>query len=460
VTEDLVALTDDLPAEETRELLQEMIRNRCVNDGTPASGHEHRNAALLQSYLEGSGVELQRYEPVEGRVSLVGRLEGTDPDAPTVGLMGHTDVVPVTPDRWSHDPFGGDLEDGYVWGRGAIDMLNLTSSMAVALRRLAAGPRPRASVVFLAVADEEAGGDLGAGWLTDHAWDDVACDVVLTESGGMLSDAGAGPRLTIASAEKGTSWRVLTVTGRSSHGSRPYLADNAVVTAAEVVTRLAGHRGGARITEQWRAWVAMQGFAPPVAAALLDPARLLDTIDEVLPRDARPLAHAMTHTTYSPNVVRGGTKTNVIPDEVTIELDVRTLPGVTDADVDAEMAGLLAGLEDRVTFHTTESRPASASPTDTPWWYLLTSIAREAHPEATPVSRMTAGGTDAYWFRRRGVDAYGAGLFSATVELGQYSAMFHGPDERVDVESLGLSAAYWREFVRRAADVPALAAAA
>src|SRR5436305_14043988 len=122
---------------EVTELLQQLIRNACVNDGRAESGEEGRSADLLTSYLEGSGLDLQRYEPLPGRASLVGRIEGRDPAAPTLLLMGHTDVVPVNPDGWAHDPFGGELIDGEVWGRGAIDMLNLTASMAVALRRLA-----------------------------------------------------------------------------------------------------------------------------------------------------------------------------------------------------------------------------------------------------------------------------------------------------------------------------------
>lgn len=451
-----MALTDDLPAEETRELLQALIRNRCVNDGDPSSGEEHRNASVLEAYLMGQGIELGRVEPAPGRTSLVARVRGTDPDAPTVGLMGHTDVVPVTESRWSVDPFAGQVIDGEVWGRGAIDMLNLTASMAVAVRRLAAGPRPRSSVTFLAVADEEAGGELGAGWLARNAWDDIACDVVLTESGGMLTSTIAGPRIAIANAEKGIAWRDVVVRGRSSHGSRPYGADNAIVTAAEVIRRLAAHRDGARVTDAWRSWVGMQGFDQDTAAALLDEGRMLDTIDEVMSDKDRALAHAMSHTTFSPNVIRGGTKTNVVPDEVVIRLDVRLLPGVTDEDVDVELGKILAGLEDVVSWHPAiETRAATASSTSTPWWSLLGDIAREAHPEATPVARMVAGGTDATFFRRRGVPAYGAGLFSPAVDLAAYAAMFHGPDERVDITSLGLSAAYWREFVLRSATLAA-----
>jgi acetylornithine deacetylase/succinyl-diaminopimelate desuccinylase-like protein len=151
---------------ETTELLQALIRNACVNDGTPESGEEVRNSDLLTSYLEGPGLELTHHEPLPGRRSILGRIEGSDPNARTLMLMGHTDVVPVSPDDWREDPFGGEVIDGEVWGRGAIDMLNLTASMAVAFRRLAdEGFSRRGDLVYLAVADEEAGGTWGrSGW--------------------------------------------------------------------------------------------------------------------------------------------------------------------------------------------------------------------------------------------------------------------------------------------------------
>ena len=129
---------NDALTNETVELLQQMIRNKCVNDGTVASGQEVRTTDLLRTYLQGSGLDLEVYEPdgAPGRTSLVARIEGTDPTAPTLCLMGHTDVVPVTPETWTRDPFGGELVNGEVWGRGAVDMLNLTASQAVALKAL------------------------------------------------------------------------------------------------------------------------------------------------------------------------------------------------------------------------------------------------------------------------------------------------------------------------------------
>ena len=176
----------------TTELLQSLIRNQCVNDGTPDSGEETRNSDLLVQYLEGAGLEVERFTPRPGRDSMVARIEGSDPDAPSLCLMGHTDVVPVNPDGWRHDPFAGEVIDGEVWGRGAIDMLNLTSSMAVAFKRLATeGFQPKGDLIYFGVADEEAGGVWGAEWMADHHWDVIDADYVLTELGGWSS---VGPR--------------------------------------------------------------------------------------------------------------------------------------------------------------------------------------------------------------------------------------------------------------------------
>src|SRR5262245_53607972 len=144
---------NDKQTGETVELLQQLIRNQCVNDGSVASGQEARNSDTLRAYLEGSGLDVDVYVPdgAPGRASLVTRIEGTDPAAPTLCLMGHTDVVPVTPSHWTRDPFGGELVNGEVWGRGAVDMLNLTASQAVALKTLARrGWQPRGTLVYLA----------------------------------------------------------------------------------------------------------------------------------------------------------------------------------------------------------------------------------------------------------------------------------------------------------------------
>jgi acetylornithine deacetylase/succinyl-diaminopimelate desuccinylase-like protein len=317
-------MNDALTAQ-TVELLQQLIRNRCVNDGSKASGQEVRNSDTLRAYLEGSGLDIEVYQPDDapGRTSLVARIEGSDPAAPTLCLMGHTDVVPVTPAHWTRDPFGGELVKGEVWGRGAIDMLNLTASQAVALRALARrGWRPRGTLVYLACADEEAGGALGAGHVAKKHWDALRADYLLTENGGTVSAHDGQLNVTVHVGEKGVAWRRLRVKGTPGHGSMPYGADNALVKAAHVITRLADYRPSPYVDDLWTTFVSTLDVEPAVKAALGDPSRVDETIAHLAPGLAR-YAWSATHTTFSPNMCRAGVKTNVIPDVVDIQVDIR-----------------------------------------------------------------------------------------------------------------------------------------
>jgi acetylornithine deacetylase/succinyl-diaminopimelate desuccinylase-like protein len=438
--------------DEVTELLQQLIRNACVNDGTDASGQEVRTTDVLRTYLEGAGLDLEVYEPTPGRTSLVTRIEGSDPSAPTVCLMGHTDVVPVTPDGWRRDPFGGELVNGEVWGRGAIDMLNLTASMAVATKHLArTGFRPKGTLVYFAVADEEAGGAHGAEWVTANEYDAIKADYVLTESGGVqMVGIDGTPRVTVTTGEKGISWRRLRVRGTPGHGSMPFGTDNALVKAAEVVRRLVAFRPTVAITDTWRAYVQALGLPEDVAAGLVDPARVYDTCAELAVTD-QPLAkfaHACTHMTFSPNVVHGGVKTNVIPDVVDIDVDIRTLPGETDADVDANLREALGpDVAPSVEITLVKSAPSTASPMATPMWDAIGRVVDGMRPGTGLVPRMTAGGTDARFFRERGAVAYGFGLFTPSMTVQEFASRFHGNDERVDVESLALTTELWLQLV-------------
>lgn len=432
---------------ETVELLQALIRNQCVNDGTAASGHEDRSARLLRDELEGTGVDMQTYEPTPGRTSLVCRWPGTDPSAPALCLMGHTDVVPVSPEGWTHDPFGGELIDGEVWGRGAVDMLNLTSSMAVVFRHLiTSGKRYPGDIVYFAVADEEAGGRHGAEVLVRDEWDALQCDYVLTEFGGIPLHSPQGTSILITTAEKGLGWRRLTVKGSPGHGSMPYGTDNALVKAAEVVRRLSQYSPAPQLDELWAARVKAMGLPEDLSRRLLDPASLAEAIDELPPAIARN-AHSCSHTTFSPNVIEGGVKTNVIPDSVTIEVDIRTLPGEEDADVEAHIRAALGDLADHVETEIIQSDASTASPTDNRLWQTLRASIAKAYPEAQVIPSMVTGGTDSRFFRGRGAVAYGAGLLSPAVDTGEFFRRFHGHDERIDVESLRLTTQLWLDVV-------------
>jgi acetylornithine deacetylase/succinyl-diaminopimelate desuccinylase-like protein len=438
-------MTDTTTGQEAEctELLQALIRNACVNDGSPDSGGEVRSADLLADYLEGSGLDLQKFEAAPGRTSLVGRIEGTDPTAPTLLLMGHTDVVPANPDHWTRDPFGGELVDGEVWGRGAIDMLNITSSMAVAFKRLARGNfKPRGTLIYLAVADEEASGVHGASHLIEHELDSVIADYVITESGGIPLPSPTGLKLPVLVGEKGLFGMRLHIGGTAGHGSQPYKTDNALVTAAEVVRRIAEFQPETHIHDVWRGFIESMGYPDEITGPLLS-VDGLDDILEHLPVGMARQFHACTHTTFAPTMMQAGTKLNVIPDSVELDIDIRTLPGHDREDVMAELRLALGDLADAVTFEQLNYDPSSSSPIDTPLWESLSRVSQRWYPGSETVPFLTVGATDARFFRRSDRVAYGFGLFSEKITFEGFGAMFHGDDERIDTESLGLSTQLW-----------------
>ena len=441
-------MTDAITGE-TVELLQVLIRNACVNDGSPESGQEVRNADVLRTQLEGTGVEVETFEPTPGRVSLVARIEGSVPDAPSLCLMGHTDVVPVNPDGWSRDPFGGELVDGEVWGRGAVDMLNITSSMAVAFRRLArSGFKPTGDLIYFAVADEESGSAHGAQWMADHHADAIRADYVLTENGGLHSGPSHAPSIGINVAEKGVAWRRLRVRGTPGHGSMPFRKDNALVTAAAVVSRLAHYRPAPRFHELWTERVNTLDLDDETRAALLDPNQIDDVLDAMPNIGAASHLYSCTHTTISANTTEGSFKTNVIPDTVDIGVDIRTLPGEDADDVQGHLDEALGDIADKVEVEIVMNDPASISRVDSPLWESLQKAVANPFPSARISPQMIVGFTDARVFRSMGSVAYGAGLFSPDLDGGDFSRRFHGNDERIDVESLRLTTRLWLDVVR------------
>lgn len=423
-------------AEQTTVLLQQLIRNAAVNDGTPDSGQEWRQVRTLQEFFAGSGLEGVVVEPHPGRQSLIVRIEGTDPGAPSLALVGHTDVVPVEPAGWERDPFAAEIVDGVLWGRGAIDMLNLTAAYAVVTRAIAtSGFRPRGDLVFAAVADEESGSRFGVGWLTEHRLDLIDADYVLTESGG--AHAGPTPALGVMVGEKGGAARSLRVRGVPGHGSAPWGTRNAGVIAAEAVTRLARFRGPTVITPQWRAYAEALDLDPEIRAAVTDPARFFEGVDAL--GELNGFAHASTHTTISPNVIRAGEKANVIPGEATVQLDIRILPGVTRDDVHGYLREALGDLLEHIDIEGDWFGESTISPTDTPLFAALGSAVRRAYPGAELLPMLGIGGTDGRFYRRRGIPAYGFGVLSERWDYGTFRRLFHGHDERIDLASLDLT---------------------
>lgn len=436
----------DVLRDESLSLLQQLIRNECVNEGTRESGNEVRNADLLTSYLDGVGLDIRRFEAAPGRVSVVATLRGRNPAAPSLLLNGHTDVVPVDPSGWRHDPFSAEVIDGEVWGRGTVDMLNLTASMAVVVRHLAASQWvPEGDLTFFGVADEESGSTWGARYMAEQHPNEITADYVLTENGGLHGGSAAQPRVRINVGEKGVAWRRLRVHGTPGHGSAPYESDNALVKAAGIVKAVAEHRTPARVHETWAHQLTHMGVEGDLRDKLLDPSRIDEAI-AALPA-GRGGVHACTHMTMSPNVLVSPTKTNTIPGVVEIDVDVRTLPGETEDDVKAQLRAALGDVVDEIEVENLMNDAASISPTETPLWDSLGRAVERAFPGTALSPGITVGFTDARVHRELGAVAYGAGLLSPELTGPEFASRFHGHNERIDIESLRLTSGLFLDTI-------------
>jgi acetylornithine deacetylase/succinyl-diaminopimelate desuccinylase-like protein len=419
----------------TIELLQRLIRNACVNDGTRAAGREVRSAETLEDFF---GVTGERFEPAPGRRSLVYRVKGTDPAAPSLTLAPHLDVVPADASGWSLDPFAAEIVDGFVYGRGAVDMLNVTAAMAVAFKPYLTGERtPNGDLIFCALADEEAGGELGAAPLVQDHWDLVGCDYLLTEVAypGLPGDL---PGVPVTVGEKGAYWSHLSATGTPGHGSAPYGTDNAIAKLTGGIAGIVESESPAAITPEWLDFVDSLGLD----AQLTDRLRDLDTLDEAIdelaatdPTLAR-YVHAATHLTISPNVIRGGTKSNVIPDAAKAEVDIRSLPGMDRPFVESHLRKAMGSVSDQIEIIPVGDNPASISPVGNRLWDAIDAAVTELEGPRRLIPTMATVATDARFWRAEGTVAYGVGLFDDRMTFGEMLALFHGHDERVSVASV------------------------
>lgn len=420
------------------ELLVDLIRNECVNTGDPASGGEIRSVETVQEFLADEGTVI---EPLPGRASVIHRIEGTDPQAPVLLLIPHLDVVPADISDWTHDPFAGVRADGFVWGRGAVDMLNVTAAMVAVFGAMRTGhlPSPRGDIILACVADEEAGGTYGAANLVESHWPLVACDYVLTEVAGPRIGHEGSTVIPVTVAEKGPAWRHIRTRGVAGHGSQPYRRSNAVLTMSEVFQRIGREPQPVLITDEWLWVVPFLPVDADTAEALKDPDRVDSAIDAIAATDevlARWI-HACTHLTFSPNVIAGGTKSNVVPDGSEGDVDVRLLPGQNAADVNDHLRKVLGpALFDQVDIEPILEMEANASVPEGPLWEAIADSSetyigtRQLAPTLTPVT------TDARFFRAKGIPAYGVGLFDDSVTFADMLGMFHGADERVSEQSV------------------------
>jgi acetylornithine deacetylase/succinyl-diaminopimelate desuccinylase-like protein len=417
---------------EVTELLQELIRV----DTTNPPGNETAAAELLRAYLEESGVACELYAKVPERANLVARIPGTG-EGPTLLFLSHTDVVLADAGEWSADPFGGELRDGEVWGRGALDMKGQVAASAVAIASLAReGFEPAGDLIFAATADEEVGAGFGAQWLCEAHPEAVRCDFLINEGSGDRLELGGKPFYICSVAEKMSAPFRLRVRGRSGHASMPGIADNALVKAAPMITALGEYQPERRLTPEVEALLeVVTGEKPRTPEEALEQAR---AIGQTFAEMVEPLL-AMT---LSPTIVSASRQRNVIPAICDVTVDSRLLPGMTPAEQQEIVQGILG--DGHYELEVLESHGGTRSPIDTPLWDAVASWVHEVEPEARPAPICVAGFTDSHWFREAfGTVAYG--FFPARVmDIELAARLIHSADERVPVEDLELGVSFLR----------------
>ncbi len=443
--------------------LRDLIRIPTVNP----PGDEILAARHVASILDEAGVPSTVVEPFPGRGSIAARLHGDGTGGGPLLLLSHLDVVPAPGELWTHDPFAADIADGYVYGRGAVDMKNLVA-MELGVIRLLAGearaagrdpatdpiPGLRRDILFASTADEEAGGRAGAGWVVDNHPEWFQADAAINESGAVSADLGGVRFYPIGVAEKGFIDYRFTVRGTWGHGSMPR-DDNAAVRAARIVDRIADP-GPIRLTPAMeRFFQAVRTAAPSMGRAIdgltsPDPRRAEAVVEALCDPMYERVANALLRDTISPNVIRAGVKHNVIPGEAVVEVDARTLPG-TDEPAMRRILRDRIGEELWATFDieiVVMGEPVAAS-IDHELYRIMEATLRDHDPDGVPVPIMAPFATDAkYTGIKLGVPTYGFSPLRLAPEE-RFLDRFHGVDERVSLDALRFGLPVLYDVVRR-----------
>ncbi|GAQ57122.1 M20/M25/M40 family metallo-hydrolase [Streptomyces acidiscabies] len=414
--------------DEVVDLCSELIRFDTSNYGDHSGPGERQAAEWVAEKLAEVGLEPKIFESHPGRASTVARIEGEDPSRPALLIHGHLDVVPANADDWTHHPFSGEVADGCVWGRGAVDMKDMDAmTLAVVRDRLRSGRKPPRDIVLAFLADEEAGGTYGARHLVDNH-PDLFEGVTegISEVGGFSFTVSEERRLyLIQTAEKGMHWMKLTVAGTAGHGSMIH-RDNAITELSEAVARVGRHKWPVRVTKTTRAFLDELGDA---LGTPLDPEDMEATLARL--GGIAKLIGATLSNTANPTQLGAGYKVNVIPGEATAHIDGRFLPGHEDEFL-TDLDRLLGPRVRREDVHSDKALETSFDGTLVD---AMSAALLAEDPTAKAVPYMLSGGTDAKSFDDLGIRGFGFAPLKLPPEL-DFAGMFHGVDERVPVDGL------------------------
>ncbi|MEU1005536.1 M20/M25/M40 family metallo-hydrolase [Streptomyces tibetensis] len=414
--------------DEVVDLCRELIQIDTSNYGDHSGPGERKAAEYVAEKLAEVGLEPRIFESHPGRASTVARIEGEDPSRPALLIHGHTDVVPANADDWTHHPFSGEVADGCVWGRGAVDMKDMDAmTLAVVRDRLRSGRKPPRDIVLAFLADEEAGGTYGAKHLVrKHPELFEGVTEAISEVGGFSFTVNEQRRLyMIQTAEKGMHWMKLTVAGTAGHGSMIH-RDNAITELSEAVARLGRHKFPVRVTKTTRAFLDELGDALGVE---LDPEDMESTLVRL--GGIAKFIGATLSNTANPTQLGAGYKVNVIPGEATAHVDGRFLPGHEEEFL-ADLDRILGPNVRREDVHADK---AVETTFDGALVGAMQSALLAEDPTAKAIPYMLSGGTDAKSFDDLGIRGFGFVPLKLPPEL-DFAGMFHGVDERVPVEGL------------------------
>ncbi|MBN1956481.1 MAG: M20/M25/M40 family metallo-hydrolase [Anaerolineae bacterium] len=420
--------------------LQALIRI----DTTNPPGNEQAAADCLAQLLAREGYAPVVLTSAPGRGNVVARYKGRGDAAPLL-LLSHLDVVPAEPAQWEHNPFGGEIVDGMIWGRGALDMKSIVTMQLMTMLLLQRGQIPLArDVIFAATADEEAGGEYGAGFLVENHPELIRAEHALSEFGGFPLEFGGRTIYFCQAAEKGFCWLRMRARGQPGHGSMPH-PDNATVKLAEAVgklgrARLPYHRTQA-VTEMIHGMAnAIGGMQGAVLRLLLHPTLHPLALRALASSSFERFFYALLHNTVSPTVLQAGSKTNVIPSEAVAELDGRTLPG---QDMESLIGELEAVIGPGFEFEPIHLGPPLAISSETVLFATMARVLQRHDPGAAVAPLMMAGGTDAKHIARLGIPCYGFSPMRLPPEF-NFLAMVHGHNERIPIDGLafGVQALY------------------
>ena len=422
-------------------LLQRLIRCNTVNP----PGNERVLQEGLAAELREAGFEVDLVGAEPERPNLVARLRGSS-DGPVLCLLSHVDTVLATPEDWTHDPWSGDLADGFVWGRGALDMKSQTAAeVAAALSLARSGWRPaRGDLLVVVVVDEEVGGELGAIWLCEHHPDLVRCDYLINEGAGAVIPYGGDRLYGVCVAEKGVfRFRVLT-DGIAGHASIPKIGDNALLKMAPLLAAMGSRQPGYDLTEGPRALLAGLGLEVNGAQGGVEAA--LERLRANDPSLAL-LVEPMLGVTLAPTRIWGSEKINVIPATAELRVDCRVPPGLGAEHALARIREVLGEEGYRLEF--TEQVVGNASPVDSPLMDAIAGWIRTNDPGARVVPTILPGFTDSRTFRDAFGDCVAYGFFPQRhMTLYETAPLIHAADERIDVRDLGFAATFFRDVCK------------